>query len=173
MAPGRKKASKDTPSTKNTRSSTASASGMHKKTTRSKRAGITFPVGRMHRYIKNAKIADRISKAAPVYTAAVLEYLVAELLELAGNAAQQNKKSRINPRHVYLAVRNDSELHELLKDVTFPSAGVVPHVHPNLLKLKADIMKERSWDGNLRKDNVESQSPGKKTATRTRDADEE
>ncbi len=142
------------------------------KTTRSKRAGITFPVGRMHRYIKNAKIADRISKAAPVYTAAVLEYLVAELLELAGNAAQQNKKTRINPRHVYLAVRNDSELHELLKDVTFPSAGVVPHVHPNLLKLKAEIMKERSWDGNLRKDVVESQSPGKKSASRSREPEE-
>lgn len=126
--------------------------------TRSKRAGLTFPVGRLHRYIKNAKVADRISAAAPVFTAAVLEYLVAELLELAGNAATENKKTRINPRHVYLAVRNDSELHELLKHVTFPSAGVIPHIHANLLKNKSVIMKERSWDGNITKSSMGAKS---------------
>lgn len=58
---------------------------------------------------------------APVYLAAVLEYLCAEILELAGNAARDNKKSRIVPRHITLAVKNDEELNKLLGDVTIAS----------------------------------------------------
>ncbi len=58
---------------------------------------------------------------APVYLAAVLEYLCAEILELAGNAARDNKKSRIVPRHITLAVKNDEELNKLLGNVTIAS----------------------------------------------------
>jgi hypothetical protein len=69
------------------------------------------------------RYAERIGAGAPVYLAAVLEYLAAELLELAGNAARDNKKNRIIPRHIQLAVRNDEELSKLLGNVTIASGG--------------------------------------------------
>uniref|UniRef100_A0A1I7VCZ9 Histone H2A n=2 Tax=Loa loa TaxID=7209 RepID=A0A1I7VCZ9_LOALO len=77
--------------------------------------------------------ADRIGAGAPVYLAAVLEYLAAEVLQLAGNAARDNNKSRINPRHLQLAIRNDDELSVLLSDVTISQGGVLPNVHSALL----------------------------------------
>uniref|UniRef100_A0A3Q3ELS8 Histone H2A n=1 Tax=Labrus bergylta TaxID=56723 RepID=A0A3Q3ELS8_9LABR len=78
--------------------------------TRSSRAGLQFPV-------------VRVGAGAPVYLAAVLEYLTAEILELAGNAARDNKKTRIIPRHLQLAVRNDEELNKLLGGVTIAQGG--------------------------------------------------
>jgi len=83
-------------------------------TTSSSKAGLQFPVGRIGRYLRQGKYATRMGAGAPVYLAAVLEYLCAEILELAGNAARDNKKSRIIPRHITLAVKNDEELNKLL-----------------------------------------------------------
>ena len=75
--------------------------------THSSRAGLQFPVGRVHRLLRKGNYAERVGAGAPVYLAAVLEYLTAEILELAGNAARDNKKTRIIPRHLQLAIRND------------------------------------------------------------------
>ena len=101
-----------------------------KATSRSAKAGLQFPVGRVHRHIKLGRYASRIGAGAPVYLAAVLEYMAAEVLELAGNAARDNKKSRINPRHLQLAVRNDEELNKLLGGVTIAAGGVVDLPRP-------------------------------------------
>ncbi len=75
----------------------------------------------------------RVGGGAPVYLAAVLEYLVAEILELSGNAAKDNKRSRIIPRHLLLAVRNDAELDNMLQKISIAGGGVIPAIHKSLL----------------------------------------
>ena len=104
-----------------------------KSVTKSAKAGLQFPVGRMARFLKKGKYATRVGAGAPVYLAAILEYLTAEILELAGNAARDNKKSRIVPRHIQLAVRNDEELNKLFGGVTIAQGGVLPNIHSVLI----------------------------------------
>ena len=108
-----------------------------KSKSRSSRAGLQFPVGRIHRLLRKGNYAQRVGAGAPVYMAAVLEYLSAEILELAGNAARDNKKSRIIPRHLQLAVRNDEELNKLLSGVTIAQGGVLPNIQAVLLPKKS------------------------------------
>jgi histone H2A len=108
-----------------------------KSKSRSSRAGLQFPVGRVHRLLRKGHYAERVGAGAPVYLAAVLEYLAAEILELAGNAAKDNKKTRINPRHLLLAIRNDEELNKLLSGVTIAQGGVLPNIQASLLPKKS------------------------------------
>eukprot|EP01030_Chromulinospumella_sphaerica_P025104 gene25104-25221_t len=116
-----------------------------KSQTKSSKAGITFPVGRVSRFLRKGRFASRIGTGAPVYLAATLEYLTAEILELAGNAARDNKKTRIVPRHIQLAVRNDEELNKLFGGVTIASGGVLPNIHSVLKgKSKGDEEEEES-----------------------------
>ncbi|KAJ8790443.1 hypothetical protein J1605_004416 [Eschrichtius robustus] len=74
--------------------------------TRSSRSGLQFPVGRVHGLLRKGNYAERVGAGAPVYLAAVLEYLTAEILEL-------------------LAIRNDEELNKLLGKVTIFQGGVL------------------------------------------------
>ena len=108
-----------------------------KSTSRSNRAGLQFPVGRIHRLLRKGNYAQRVGAGAPVYMAAVMEYLAAEILELAENAARDNKKSRIIPRHLQLAIRNDEELNKLLADVTIAQGGVLANIQAVLLPMKS------------------------------------
>lgn len=103
------------------------------KSSRSQKAGLVFPVGRISRFMKHGKYAERIGAGAPVYMSAAMEYLAAEILELSGNAAKDNKKQRILPRHIQLAIRSDEELNKLLGNAIIASGGVVPFIHGALL----------------------------------------
>ncbi|KAG1753563.1 histone-fold-containing protein [Suillus paluster] len=124
----------------------ASGESSSKSQSRSAKAGLQFPVGRVHRLLKKGNYAQRVGAGAPVYLAAVLEYLAAEILELAGNAARDNKKQRIVPRHLQLAIRNDEELNKLLGDVVISQGGVVPFINPELLPSKTTKGKKESQE---------------------------
>lgn len=104
-----------------------------KSKSRSAKAGLIFPVGRVGSLLRRGQYARRISESGAVYLAAVLEYLTAELLELTIKATKDVKK-RLNPRTLTLAVRHDDELGALLQNVTVSRGGVVPNVNKALAK---------------------------------------
>jgi histone H2A len=107
--------------------------GKGQKTTDLYRIASIFPIGRIERHLRN--YSRRIGEGAPIYLAAVLEYLAVEVLELSGNAARDLQRRRITSRCVMLAVKNDEELNMLWKE-TIPQGGVLPNVHAALLPMK-------------------------------------
>ncbi|KAJ2925567.1 hypothetical protein H1R20_g11525, partial [Candolleomyces eurysporus] len=109
--------------------------GKRKRVMLQERAGLQFPVTRIKRKMGYVTYNQRVSVTSAVYLAAVLEYLIAELVELSGNAAEGHHKKRITPRFLLLAISNDDELTRLLPNnkVIITQGGVAPRIHPVLL----------------------------------------
>lgn len=124
MAPGAKGKSK------------GKAAKTGKQTSRSTKAGLNFPVGRVARFLRRGRYAQRVGSGAPVYLAAVLEYLTAEVLELSGNHAKTLKKSRIVPRCIFMAVKDDPELDTLLANSIIANGGAREHIDDFLIAAK-------------------------------------
>ena len=107
--------------------------------TQSTRAGIIFPVGRIGRYMRTKGMTQRVGKHAPIYMAAVMEYICAEVIEVAGQVCNDMRASsvarrhmRLIPRHVELAVRDDTDLARFFHNKTFFGAGTTPYINPGV-----------------------------------------
>eukprot|EP00092_Neocalanus_flemingeri_P085927 GFUD01108198.1.p1 GENE.GFUD01108198.1~~GFUD01108198.1.p1 ORF type:complete len:158 (+),score=47.06 GFUD01108198.1:55-528(+) len=109
-----------------------------------KNTGLVFNCYSLRRRMKASRVGKFIRPASVVYLGAVIEYLLAEVLELAGNCARDNKRKIIKPRHVMMAVEMDDELKPLFSDVIMPGSGVVPGVHTCLMG-RRDQNTFRGW----------------------------
>jgi len=99
------------------------------------KAGLIIPPVRIRTIIKDNvydyKTDTRISETTSVYLAGVVEYLLAELLELAGNVARDNGKKTITSAFIQQAIINDKELDKsfycsLEKQYSFDSVDEKP-----------------------------------------------
>nr|XP_029735902.1 histone H2A, sperm-like [Aedes albopictus] len=108
-----------------------------KPTSRFSRTGMQFPVSRIHRLLRKGN-CERVSVGDLLYLVAVMKYPAAKVLELAGNAACDNKKIRIIHRHLQLAIRNDEELNKLLSGANIAQGGVLPNIEAVLLPKKME-----------------------------------
>jgi histone H2A len=101
------------------------------------RAGIVFPPVRARHLIeKNLPKHFHIGDAAPVYLAAVLEYLTAEFIQQTGNCTRDNNMNTLTLSCLYKATYNDEELNQLLSKIKFRFATtkVLPNIHRVLQK---------------------------------------
>ncbi|CAK5074698.1 unnamed protein product [Meloidogyne enterolobii] len=105
----------------------------------SAKAGLKFPVARIRRMLRERNYAKRLSRGAPVFLAAVLEYLVSEIIDGAGNIAKRDKRFQITPRHLFLAIKEDNELKDISEHVTIVQGGVVPGILNELLPPKKKV----------------------------------
>jgi histone H2A len=96
--------------------------------TAAEKAGLQFSVSRTSNLLRR-NISFRVGETASVYLAAVLEYICAEILELAGNNSKDNKMKTIMPRHIKEIVVKDSELHRLMRDLHVILPGVKDQPH--------------------------------------------
>ncbi|XP_044768316.1 histone H2A-Bbd type 1-like [Neomonachus schauinslandi] len=93
---------------------------------RSMRAELQFPVSRVDRLLREGRYAQRLSSSTPVFLTGILEYLTANILELAGQEARNNHKMRITPEHVQRALGNNQYLSRLFENNTYSRVEAVP-----------------------------------------------
>ena len=142
----------------------------------SRKAGLSFPVARVENIIR-ANYKGNIGSSTATYLAAVLEYITAEMLELSGNAALDNKEKTLNSRYLMMGIKHDEELTKLAHTVDWDivGGGVLPHIDaqvlssiPALKKLHASKSKKVSKKKTRSRRRTKSRRKGSKRRTQSR-----
>ena len=124
-------------------------------------SGLTFPISRVSRLLRAGKFASLYRKNTGIFLAGALEYLTAELVDLAANAAKDIGKKRITPRAINLAIRGDVDFNALLSEALVSQGGVLPRINKVLIKGKK---KKKSKKGKKGKKSKKSKSGSPKKA---------
>lgn len=115
--------------------------------TKSDKAGLILPVTRIYKILKHGNFAPRVGSGAAVSLTAVLEYLASEILDLASEVAAENNKSRLVPRHLVFAIKQDEELSRMLNGVTISQGGILPGINAVLLPKKTMKKSQQETSG--------------------------
>jgi len=126
-----------------TKYGSADRGNKRKRKSNSKKAGLQFSVSRCKQFLK--KYNKKIGSSAPVYLAAVLEYITAELIELSGNVARDNRRSTMKIRDLYLAIENDHELNDMIHrlNMGITGGGNTVHVEDAVIKAYKNSKKKK------------------------------
>lgn len=97
---------------------------------KSSRAKLSLPVGRIHSMLVKGGYAKRMGATAAVSLAAIMENMVRRVLNGAMVNMQAEKKFRINPRHILYGVHAEKELKDMFGKIAILKAGTVPTPKP-------------------------------------------
>ena len=141
------------------------------------KAGLIFPVARVHKLMHEGRYADRIGKKSAIGVSAVLEYLTAEIIEMSGEICFDKEGGAISkiirPRHICLAVKGDEEMSRAIgPDVIIPMGGVIPYVHKELENTRRRRRKRKTMD-KFKDDEAEESSESSESEDETGAENEE
>jgi len=156
ISPSKKNSSKEICPGLGSRKALFNTKGTKGRQSKTTKAGLVFSVARVLRKLKDGQYSRRVGVTGAVYLASVLEYLVAEVLELAGNCARFYKKKRVSPRCIQLSLLHDKELAMLTRGVVIPDGGVKPYIHPVLMK-KGSVEEENKESEEINNNDLENQ----------------
>lgn len=111
---------------------------------KSKRADLVFPVARIGSKLRHGSYFRRVSDATPVFLAAVLEFLVGEVLDLAGSVTKNDGRQRIVPTNIFTGVQQDANLVDLFSNIIISEGGCLENIHEDLLFIKKKSRGSRS-----------------------------
>lgn len=118
------------------------------------KASIIFSPSLVEKFLRQfGYVKIMVSSTAPIYLAAVLEYITYEILDLSNNICRDNKRVRINIRDIELTIRNDQEINALFTrlNISLLGGGVIPFIHSSLLnKVSKKCLKHNNENVNRR-----------------------
>ncbi len=129
------------------------------------KSGLVMKISRVRNLIKKY-YKGRLGGGAPIYLTAVAEYIVAEILELAGNACRDNKRKRITVRDLFLATESDVELAQMCHEMKWVWSG--GHIMPYLTYELANLVKSRKKKSTKKKTSKRKNSKNSKRKTSKR-----